>query len=149
MVRQLGLVNIAAAQSALVVDIKTTNLCRMIVLSQETATDGEVSDIINSFAFRGDNLTIIGPNVARFDDLLLDNEFELGGAVVGNSAHLPLMFQRYGRISDAMNPSQDVNIRLELNVQPSVAGAGASQVRITLVELVRSPVTAKEIPFKY
>jgi hypothetical protein len=148
MVRQLGLIPVAAASSAQVVDVRTTNLCRMIIISQETTTEGEVSDIINSFVFRGDNKTLIGPNVSRWDDLLLDNEYELGGAVLGNASHLPIMFQRYGRIGDSLNPSEDVNIRFEFNVQPS-ASAGASQLRITLVELVRSQVTAKTIPFSY
>lgn len=148
MVRQLATIPVAVAQSAMLVELKTTALCRMIILSQETTTEGEVADIIQNVTMRGDNLTIIGPNGARFDDLLLDNEYELGGNMVGNSSHLPFMFQRYGRISDSFNPSQDVNLRLELNVTPS-ASAGTSQIRVTLVELVRSPVTAATIPFDY
>lgn len=141
-------IQVPGANSSLVDYIRTTNLVRMIVISQETTTEGEVSDIINSFAFRGDLKNIIGPTQGTFADLLLDNEYELGGAVVGNSSHLPLMFQRYGRISDSLNPAQDVNIRFEYNVQPS-ASAGVSQIRVTIVELVRNAVTSAQVPFNY
>lgn len=127
--------------------IRTTNLIRQMVISQEV-NGVEVSDILNSFAFRGDFRDIIGPSPMDYNDFALDSEFEFGGAVISsNRAHIGMNFQRYGRLSDCLNPAQDVNVRLELNAQPS-ATAGQSLVRTTVFELTRDPmVTAPVIPF--
>lgn len=133
--------------------IRSTNAIRGIVLTQETTTVGEVSDIINSFTLRGDYRHIIGPQPMSLRDLQLDSEFEFGGAVVSsNKAHVGINFQRYGKLSDVLNPAQDANLRVELNAQPS-ASAGNSQVRMTLLELIRNGdaagLVADAVPFAY
>jgi hypothetical protein len=135
------------AVTAQVEYIKTTNLIRAMIVSQEVA-GVEVSDIINSLAFKGDFRDIIGPSPMDYNDICLDSEFEFGGAVISsNRAHIGFNFQRYGRLSDCLNPAQDVNLRMELNAQPS-ATAGQSIVRTTIFELVRdAQVTAPVIPF--
>jgi hypothetical protein len=127
--------------------IRTTNLIRQIIVSQEVG-GVEVSDIVNSFALRGDFRDIIGPTPMDVNDFALDSEYEFGGAVISsNRAHFGLNFQRYGRLSNTLNPAQDVNLRFEYNAQPS-ATAGQSIIRTTLFELVRDPaVTAAQIPF--
>lgn len=127
--------------------LRTTNLIRQIVISQEVG-GVEVSDILNSFAFRGDFRDIIGPSPIDYNDFALDSEFEFGGAVIStNRAHIGMNFQRYGRLSDSLNPAQDVNVRLELNAQPS-ATAGQSIIRTTVFELARDGMaTAPKIPF--
>lgn len=127
--------------------LRTTNVIRQILLSQEVA-GVEVSDIVNSFSFRGDYRPIIGETPVKFDDALYSAEFDYGGAIIStNRAHWGVNFQRYGKLSECLNPAQDVNLRFEFNAQPS-ATAGQSQVRITVFELERVPgVTATELPF--
>jgi hypothetical protein len=121
--------------------IKTSNAIRQMVVTQETTTDGEVNDIINKLLLKGDRHDIIGPVPVKWDDLALASEYEFGGAVVAsNRSHLSLNFQDHGRLATVVNPNQDNNLRFEFDCQPSVAGAGTSQIRITLVELVRDPV---------
>lgn len=120
--------------------VRTSHALRGIILSQETTTDGEVADIVNSLTLRGDMGEFIGPQKAKWDDLLLESEYEFGGAVVSSvRAHLALNFQEHGRLASILNPNQDNNLRFEFDCQPSVAGAGASKVRITLLELERDP----------
>lgn len=127
--------------------LRTTNLIRQVVVSQEVG-GVEVADIINSFTLRGDYRDIIGPSAIDYNDFCLDSEFEFGGAVISsNRAHMGLNFQRYGRLSNVLNPAQDVNLRFEYNAQPS-ATAGQSLIRTTVFELQRDPlVTAPDIPF--
>ena len=134
--------------------LRTTNLIRKIILSQEDSVLGEVSDILRSFALRGDFKPIIGPAPMTVNDLLLRSEFGFGGAVVSsNRSHVGLNFQRYGQLSECLNPAQDVNLRFELSALPSVVGVaagGTSSVRITSFELFRDPaVTAPTVPFAY
>lgn len=118
--------------------IKTSHAIRAMIVSQETTTDGEVSDIINKLALKGDFRDIIGPSPVSMADLMLASEFEFGGAVVtSNRSHLCLNFQEHGRLSRVINPQQDSNLRFEFDSQPSVAGAGSSFIRITIVRLER------------
>ncbi len=139
---------VAAATSKLETFIKTSNALRGMVVTQETTTDGEVADIINALDLRGDFGSLIGDSQAKWADLLLASEFEFGGAVVSTiRAHLGLNFQEHGRLSSILNPNQDNNLRFEFDCQPSVAGAGSSQIRITLLELERdSAVVDPELP---
>ena len=142
------IIPVNGANPAIIEYLRTANPIRAIVLSQEAATDGEVSDIINRFTIRGDYKDIVGPSSMSYADKALDSEFEFGGAVISsNRSHLGFNFQRYGRLSEVLNPAQDANIRVELDAQPS-AGAGASTVRLTVLELLRDPyVTAEKLPF--
>lgn len=135
------------ASAAQIEYIRTANPIRMIILSQEVGGI-EVSDIIKNVTLRGDYRDIIGPAGMTANDVLLDSEFDFGGAVISsNRAHMGWNFQRYGQLSEVLNPAQDVNLRFELNVAPS-ATAGQSQIRTTIFELVRDPnVTAPTVPF--
>lgn len=135
-IRQL-LVDVPSANSQQVEYLKTTKLLRAVVISQETTTVGEVDDIINKVALKGDFRDIIGPSPESFDQILLDSEYDFGGAVVAsNRSHLLLNFQQHGRLSNVINPAQDANLRFEFDCAPS-ASAGSSKIRITLVELER------------
>jgi len=120
--------------------IKTSHAIRAFVVSQETTQGGEVDDIINKVVLRGDFTNLIGPNGISFSDLALESEFDFGGAVVSsNRAHLGINFQLHGRLANVLNPTQDNNLRFEFDCQPSVTGAGASQIRTTIVRLERDP----------
>jgi hypothetical protein len=123
--------------------LRTTNLIRKIIVSQEDSVLGEVGDILTAVALRGDFKPIIGPLAMNINDLLLRSEFSFGGAVVSsNRAHVALNFQRYGQLSECLNPAQDVNLRFEFSAAPSVLGVaagGSSTLRITSFELFRDP----------
>lgn len=133
------IVNVDSANGQLTEFIKSSHAIRTIVVSQEGATIGEVGDIINSLVLRTDDQDFIGPGKMDWDDLNLDSEFEFGGAVVAsNRSHIGFNFQEHGRLAAVISPAQNNNLRFEFDVQPSVtAGAGASKIRITIVELQR------------
>lgn len=127
--------------------IKTSRFTRGIAIMQDTDTDGEVSDIINALALRGDNRDIIGPQQISFRDLVLDQEAIYGGAVTQQGGYLFLNFQENGKLSNIINPADDVNLRFEFDWKVS-AGAGTSRVRVALLELERTAgLVAKELPF--
>lgn len=138
--------NVASASSNDPEFIRTSNALRGICLTQETTTDGEVDDIINKVAFRGDFRDIIGPTGYSWKDLVLGTEYAFGGDIATDvtgvqhrRAHCFLNFQEHGRLSNLLNPNQDNNLRFEFDCQPSVQGVGTSQIRITLLELERVP----------
>lgn len=135
------IIGVESANGQLQEFIRTQHAIRQIVVTQEGATIGEVGDIINSLVLRTDEADIIGPGKMSWRDLILEQEFEFGGAVVSsNRSHLGLNFQTHGRLSNIISPAQNNNLRFEFDVQPSVVvGAGASKIRITIVELQRDP----------
>jgi hypothetical protein len=133
--------------------LRSTNLIRKLVISQEDTVLGEVPDILRAFTLRGDHNVIIGTPY-DLDDLQLRSEFGFGGAAISsNRSHVGFNFQRYGQISECLNPAQDSNLRLEFSALPSVLGVaagGTSSIRVTRVELFRDPaVVAPEVPFSY
>jgi hypothetical protein len=134
--------------------IRTTNAIRQFIISQEDSVLGEVGDILRGFKLKGDYRDIIGPTPITLSDLLLRGEFGFGGAAISsNKAHVALNFQRYGKLSQVLNPAQDSNLRFEISALPSVTGVaagGTSQIRVTSFELFRDPaVTAPVVPFAY
>lgn len=135
------IVDVVAVNDTLTEYIKTSHSLRGLVISQDTTTKGEVADIINSLALKGDFHNVIGPKQIAWNDLCLEQEFDFGGAVTSqNRAHLGLLFQDHGRLSQILNPNQDNNLRFEFNVQPTaLAGAGTSRIRITRLNLERDP----------
>lgn len=139
---------VAGASGALPVRLDISNAVRTLVLSQETTSVGEVSDILQTIRFRGDFLELIGPTPMSWDDFVLRMEHEMGGAVVAsNRSHAVLNFQRDGKLSKLLEPTQDAGLRFEFGVAAS-ASAGASQIRATLVEMLRVPgVVARDTPF--
>lgn len=139
-------VPVASSNEQLQSFLQTPNYLAFLVLSQEV-DNVEVDDIINKVALRGDSRDIMGPQGVPWDDLVREQEFEMGGAVVSNKAHAMLKFADYGRLSNLINPSQDTNLRLEMDVQPS-ATVGNSGIRVTLGEMERTPgVVSETIPF--
>lgn len=138
-------VQVAGTNAQLPEYIRSNNAIRALVVSQETTTVGEVSDILNAVALKSDTRDIIGPNPVRLDELQYASEFDFGGAVVSsNKAHLGLNFQQWGRLAYLLAPGQDVNLRFEFDVQAS-ASAGTSQLRITRVELDPDPTLCKKL----
>lgn len=141
--------NTNAAQRAY---IKTTNMIRAFVVAQRGTTLGEVGDILNGFVLRGDTRPIISAqsNIAAY---LLRQEFTMGGAVVtANRSYFGINFQRYGQLSECLNPGQDTNLRFEFSVQTSAADTSGSQLVITSFELVRDPALCApldKIPFRF
>lgn len=133
--------------------LETTKPLRQIIVTQETATDGEVADIINKLALKGDFGDIIGPEQVDIDDLILDAEYEFGGAVTAsNRSHIGFNFQQHGRLASILTKEQNHKLRLLVDDQVSVAGAGTSRLIVTLFELERAgweSVVAKEVPFPY
>jgi hypothetical protein len=125
--------------------IKTPQFIRGIVIQQD-ADEGERADILTSFALRGDYRDIIGPRQQNLDDLQHYSEFEQGGLVLSNQAYVGLNFQRAGKLSNVINPADDVNLRIEANVAP---GAGTNPLlRIALLELERTTgLVSETIPF--
>ena len=126
-------------------DIKTTKYIRAMVI-QTDSDAGETGDVIKNLEIRGDFRQIIGPGKVSWDDLLRAMEAEYGGAVyvtgtgLGQSAYLGLHFQKGGRLSNILNPADDVNLRLVMDDQPSAnTGAANAKVRIALCELEKDP----------
>ena len=130
---------IAAANTQYLSYIRSPNYIRGMLIAQDTNV-GETNDIIVGLALRDDFRAIIGPAQVPWDDLARDAETEFGGlvypATAAAQAYCYLDFQKYGRLPGVINPAQTNNLRLEMNVTPSVlAGATSSRVRITLLEL--------------
>lgn len=142
-VRQLTQ-DVTGANTALKVDLRGNRYLRGIAIQQDT-DQGEVSDIINNLVLRGDNQAIVGDRAVSFRDLVEHSQDEFGGAVVSQLGYLFIDFQRYGRLTSLWNPQQDTNLRLELDVQPSVfpAGSTSSKVRIALWEMERTASTVQ------
>lgn len=142
--------DITGANAAQKVDLRGSRYIRGLGIQQDTNPVGEVADIINGLVMRGDADTYIGQNAIPFRDLVLGNAVEQGGAISSAPAgYLWIDFCRYGRLSTMWNPYQDTNMRLELNVQPSVAaGATSSQVRVAIVEYESTSVTLSQLPIE-
>lgn len=136
---------VAGAQSALPVFIKTANSIRGMVVSTEDSIIGEVSDVVNALALRGDFRDIIGPATRKWLDLVDAQQHEFGGDMT-SAAHVYLNFQTHGRLAAVLNPNQDNNLRFEFDCQPTAAaGAGTTQIRITTIELVSDPALCKPL----
>lgn len=138
--------DVPGANAALKIDLRGNRYIRGIAIQQDT-DQGEVADIINSLVLRGDNQAIYGDRAIPFRDLVEHSQEELGGAVVAQLGYLFIDFQRYGRLTSLWNPFQDTNLRLELDVQPSV-GNTSSKVRVALWEMERTAATLQgDLPF--
>lgn len=133
--------DVTGANANLRIDLRGTRYCRGIMIQQDTSGVGEVADIINGVILRGDKKSIIGDGAVPFRDLQQAQAIEYGGALP--DGYLWIDFARYGRLSTLWNPNQDTNLRLELNVQPSVtAGAVSSLIRVAMVEYEQTAATA-------
>jgi len=137
--------DVSGANTQLKVDLRGSRYTRGIAIQQDT-DQGEVSDIINNLVLRGDKGSIIGDRGIPFRDLVEHSQEEYGGAVTAALGYLFIDFQRYGRLTTLLSPYQDSNIRLELDVQPSVGNTG-SKVRVAKWDYERTAVTAEPMPF--
>lgn len=122
-------------------DIKSTKFIRGMFIQQDSDA-GEVGDVIVDLELRGDFRQILGPGRITWDDLTRAQEQEFGGAVyitgtgLGQNAYLGLNFQKGGRLSNVINPSDDTNLRFLFNAAPSgAAGATNSKIRVAIAEL--------------
>lgn len=124
--------------------VKTPHFIRAFVLQQED-DNGERADIINKVALRGDFRDLIGPQQLDLDEITRFQEFEFGGNVFANQAQIGLNFQTSGRLSNVINPVDDVNLRFELDV----AASGTNPiVRLAVLELERvSGLVTEQLPF--
>lgn len=136
--------DVPGANAALKIDLRGNRYIRGIAIQQDTS-EGEVADIINSMVLRGDNQAIFGDRAIPFRNLVEHAQEEQGGAVVAQLGYLFIDFLRYGRLASLWNPFQDTNLRLELDVQPSVGNTN-SRVRVALWEMERTGVTVQDPP---
>lgn len=142
--------DVVATNPALRIDLRGGRFVRGIAIQQDT-DQGEVSDIINAVVLRGDRESLLGDRAIPFVDLQEHAAEEFGGALP--PGYLFIDFARYGRLSAMWNPYQDVNLRFELDVQPSVtlfggAAATGSRVRVALVEFERTAATNPNPPIR-
>lgn len=148
---------VPGANAAQDIFLRTPNLIRAVVVSQEDSVLGEVSDALNGIQLRGDYNFVYGPGEMSARHRALAMELEFGGKMQDSATqfnpHEVFNFQRFGKLSECLNPTQDSNLRLSLDVQPSptgVAAGGSTGIRVTSFELVRDPVVcAPKIPFPY
>lgn len=140
--------DISAANSNKTYKIETESYLRGILIQQES-DQGEVGDIVNALALRASGRDIIGPNKARWDQLIRAQEHDLGGSVFvagtsyGQGAYLFLDFEEGGRLSNII-PGTIPQLRFELDCQQSVqAGVTKSQLRFTFFGLSRTPGLVK------
>lgn len=136
--------DVPGANAALKIDLRGNRYIRGIAIQQDTS-EGEVADIINALVLRGDNQAIFGDRAIPFRNLVEHAQEEQGGAVVAQLGYLFIDFLRYGRLASLWNPFQDTNLRLELDVQPSVGNTN-SRVRVALWEMERTGVTVQDPP---
>jgi len=141
--------DVISANPSFRIDLRGSRFVRGIAIQQDT-NQGEVSDIINAIVLRGDRESVLGDRAIPFVDLQEHQAEEFGGQLP--AGYLYIDFCRYGRLTTMWNPYQDVNLRLELDVQPSVtvfAGVAAtgSRVRVALVEYERTASTLQELPY--
>lgn len=134
--------DVTAANPQFRIDLRGSRRVRGIAIQQDSDV-GEVSDIINSLVLRGDERSIYGDNGIPFGDLAQYQAEEYGGELA--PGYLFIDFCRYGRLSTMLNPYEDTNIRLELNVQPS-AGVTGSKIRVGILEYESTPATLPEPP---
>lgn len=128
---------VTGADSSLDIFLRPQNYVRAIVI-QEDSNIGEVSDIINKIQVHGDRREIFGPEMNDYDLLQQAQEYDWGGSMLGAPAYLLINFQENGRLANVWNPSQDSNLRLTVDCQPSVtAGVTTSTIRVALLELER------------
>lgn len=137
-------VAIAGANTKEEIFVKTPHFIRAFVLQQEDDA-GERADIINKVALRGDFRDIIGPQQLDLDEITRFQEFEFGGNVFASQSQLGLNFQTSGRLSNVINPVDDVNLRFELDV---TASGTNPIVRLGVLELERvGGLVSEAIPF--
>lgn len=130
---------VTSTSSAFIAKIETTDFLLGLVVAQVTTGAGFVTDVVNSLALRADGIDFYGPTLLPYEDLQADSQMEFAGDV-STGGTLPIWFRKSGRLSNALNPNTVANLRLVMDVQPSVTvGAGDSFVRVLLIEGQKVP----------
>jgi hypothetical protein len=125
------------ANTDLEILLRPGNYVRALVIQQDSNI-GEVSDIINSLSLTGDRNPIIGPEKTDWSLLTQAEEYDWGGNMLGAPGYAYINFQEQGKLTNVWNPTQDTNMRLLVNCQPSVvAGVVTSIIRVAILELER------------
>lgn len=125
--------DVSGANGNFKIDLRTSYYTAALLIQQDSDI-GEVTDIINTVTLRGDTEAIIGPNGVPWTELVEQMAEKSGGAVT-DGTYLVIPFVEYQRMSTMMNPDEQLNLRLELSVQPSVtAGATGSKVRVSMLQ---------------
>lgn len=119
------------------------------ILIQQDSDIGEVTDIISTISLRGDDGKDIIPQPLNYADAVLHAGISDDGANQTSDAYFGLDFLSGGRLSRLVHPYSYTNLRLVLNVTPSVtAGATNSKIRVTVFEFEQDTVlTAAALPF--
>lgn len=122
---------------------------RAMLMLQES-DEGEVSDIITSFATLGDGgATIVGPSQMTWSNFVRMGQYDFGGNVLDATAQNAfsyglMWFQRSGRLNAVLDPSRYVNLRHEFTDLPSVTGVGTGSRIVTMMcELERPMATTQ------
>lgn len=141
--------DVPGANPGLKIDLRGSRYMRGLAIQQDSDA-GEVNDIIRALVLRGDNQAIYGDRAIPYQNLVEHSAEDFGGAVVAQGGYLFIDFVRYGRLTSLWNPYQDTNLRLELDVTPSVTvGATSSKVRVAVWEMERTAVTVQgELPYQ-
>lgn len=144
-IREIGSEVISGNVSQLRVPLHSQHFLSAIVI-QQLAGDFEVEDIVSAIALESDHSAL---HEGQFSYAFLKEMQQalFGGEVVEDDGYLVFNFLSHGRLSDALNPNADSNLRLVVDAAPS-AVVGTSQIRVWAVELQRIPgLTASEVPF--
>jgi len=147
-------------------DLRASDFIAALIIQQDTANLGEVADIINAYAYRGDGTDIVGPAQVPWLHMVDGQGWQLGTGnqnryqLAGDTAAVPNFITatkstdlynhiKQGRLSALLAPNSIPNLRLEVNAQPSVvAGAVGSVVRVGRLMYRRDPVVCTpDIPF--
>ena len=148
------------------IDLRASDYIAALLIQEDTANVGEVSDIITSFAYRGDGTEIIGPPQIPWLHMVDGQGWQSGAGsqnryqVAGDTAGVPQFVSqlkswlfynhiKQGRLSGLLAPNTIANLRLEANAAPTaVAGATGSLIRVGRVMYRRDQVVCTpEIPF--
>ena len=118
------------------------------VLIQQDSDAGEVSDMINTIAILGGDGKDIIPQQMPWLDAVEHSQGDSGGNVAGSRAYLGVNFLKKGRLSKLVHPYSYGNLRLVLDVVPSVtAGATNGKIRVTIFEYERdTELTTAALP---
>lgn len=154
---------IAGANSGQIIYLKSDRWIRALI-ARSDSTVGEVDDVVNNIALRGDFRDYVGPGLVPWVDLVRGREFEFGGTLTAagidataaapvqpdRTCYLATNFQEAGRLSNILNPNVDLNLRWVADVQASVtAGATVTRLDTCFYELERVPgITSEGAPFR-
>lgn len=130
--RQLTLQITASGEVDL--DLALTRYLGGLVIQQDTDSEGEVTDIINSFRLTAEGGAALIPKNVTFADWARHNSpTGLDGEPVGGYSYAFFNPLSSGRLSKVVHPAVYPKLKLTFDAQPSVTGTG-SKVRVLVLE---------------